>query len=166
MELQLPAVLTANSAFQRQAHRAVGPRTPAPARRLVVLSCMDARLDLFRALGLEVGDAHLLRNAGGRATADAIRSLIVSTHLLGTREVGVVHHTDCGLEGRTDDDIAAATGVTDVEFLAFAGVEQSVHEDVEVIRSCGRLPPGVVVWGAVYDVDTAAVTVVDQPSSS
>jgi len=162
MDLQLPAVLAANTVYQREDFHAAY-RTPAPARRLVILTCMDARLDLFRALGLEVGDAHVLRNAGGRASVDAVRSLVVSTHLLGTREAGVIHHTNCGLEGLTDEDVAQRTGVPDMEFLAFNNVEDSVRSDVDTIRSCGYLPEGVVVWGAVYDVDNGALRVVADP---
>lgn len=162
MELQLPAVLSSNAGYQRDVGR-VGARTPVPARHLVILTCMDARLDLFRALGLEVGDAHLLRNAGGRATDDAIRSLVVSTHMLATREIGVIHHTNCGMEGMTDSDASAKTGVAGMQFLGFESVEASVSEDVEKIRGCGHLPSDVVVWGAVYDVDTGALKVVDEP---
>ena len=162
MQLQLPAVLAANEGYRHGGFHAA-PRTPQPARALVILTCMDARLDLFRALGLEVGDAHILRNAGGRASADAIRSLVVSAHLLGTREVGVIHHTNCGLEGLTDDDVARKTGVSDVEFLAFAEVESSVVEDVEAIRTCDKLPDGFVAWGAVYDVDTGELRTVAAP---
>jgi Carbonic anhydrase len=163
MELQLPALLAANEAYQR-AEFSSAPRTPVPARRLVILTCMDARLDLFRALGLRIGDAHILRNAGGRATADAIRSLVVSAHLLGTREVGVVQHTNCGLEGWSDEELAERTG-SNLEFLTFSDVYVSVREDVDVIRSCGYLPPGFVAWGAIYDVDTGALQVVaDAPS--
>src|SRR3954471_15994616 len=141
MDLQLPAVLDANAAYQQTEFHAA-PRTPQPARHLVILTCMDARLDLFRALGLEVGHAHILRNAGGRASVDAIRSLVVSTHLLATREIVVIHHTNCGLEGLTDADVAEQTGVRDIEFLAFDDVEDSVRVDVEAIRTCGHLPDG------------------------
>src|SRR4051794_6899306 len=118
MDLQLTAVLEANAGYQGGEFHAA-PRTPQPSRHLVVLTCMDARLDLFRALGLEVGHSHILRNAGGRASVDAIRSLVVSTHLLGTREIGVIHHTNCGLEGITDAEVARKTGVDGIEFLAF-----------------------------------------------
>src|SRR3954468_15228411 len=159
MDLQLPAVLDANATYQQTEFHAA-PRTPQPARHLVVLTCMDARLDLFRALGLEVGDAHILRNAGGRASVDAIRSLIVSAHLLGTREIGVIHHTNCGLEGLTDDEVATRTGVTGMPFLTFADLEQSVRDDVGAVRASGHLPADVTVWGAVYDVDTGEVRVV------
>jgi carbonic anhydrase len=164
MDLQLPAVLDANTTYQAGAFHAA-PRTPQPARHLVILTCMDARLDLFRALGLEVGDAHILRNAGGRASPDAIRSLVVSAHLLGTREVGVIHHTNCGLEGLTDDDVAARTGVPGLDYLAFVDLEASVREDVAAIRGCGHLPEGFVAWGAVYDVDNGALRIVTEPDA-
>ena len=164
MDLQLPAVLTANETFQRTEFHQV-PRTPQPDRHLVILTCMDARLDLFRALGLQVGDAHILRNAGGRASLDAIRSLVVSAHLLGTRELGVIHHTNCGLEGVTDDDVAARTGVSEIPFLAFGDLERSVIEDVDAIRACGHLPDDFVTWGAIYDVDSGAVRIVSDPAT-
>ena len=162
MELQLPAVLTANEIY-RHGDFHTAPRTPQPARHLVVLTCMDARLDLFRALGLDLGDAHILRNAGGRASDDAIRSLVVSSHLLGTREIGVIHHTNCGLEGMTDADVAEKTGVPGIAYLAFDDVEESVRDDVTAIRSFGGLPEGTVVWGAVYDVNDGSVRVVAEP---
>jgi carbonic anhydrase len=157
--LQLPALLDANRSYQESGFH-TSDRTPQPQRQLVILTCMDARIDLFRALGLEVGDAHILRNAGGRATPDALRSLVVSSHQLGTREVGVIHHTNCGLEGRTEDEVAERTGVSGMAFLTFDDLEASVREDVEAIRTCGMLPDGFVVWGATYDVDDGAVRVV------
>jgi carbonic anhydrase len=162
MNLQLSEVLAANAEYQKTGAHAA-PRTPQPSRHLVVLTCMDARLDLFRALGLEVGDSHILRNAGGRATDDAIRSLVVSTHLLGTREIVVIHHTNCGLEGMTDADVASKTGVDDIDYLAFEDVEESVRTDVDAIRAFGRLAEGTVVWGAVYDVNDGSVRVVAEP---
>jgi carbonic anhydrase len=162
MDLQLPDVLAANAHYQTTGAHAA-PRTPQPSRHLVILTCMDARLDLFRALGLEVGHAHILRNAGGRASDDAIRSLVVSTHLLGTREIVVIHHTNCGLEGMTDADVASKTGIDGIEYLAFDDVEESVREDVDAIRAAGTLPDGTVVWGAVYDVNDGSVRVVAEP---
>jgi carbonic anhydrase len=158
MDAQLPSLLAANDRYRGE-YRPPS-RTPRPARGLVILTCMDTRLDLFRALGLTVGEAHLLRNAGGRVTDDIMRSLVVSTHLLGTREIGVIHHTDCGLEGRTDQEIAVLTGADEFEFLCFDDVEESVRHDVEVIRASPHLPSDVTVWGAVYDVDTGAVDLV------
>ena len=167
--MELPAVLSANAAYRSElaadasvdGHFRPSPRTPQPSRRLVVLACMDARLDLFRAMGLSVGDAHILRNAGGRAS-DALRSLVVSSHLLGTREIGVVHHTDCGLEGVTDAQVAERTGVHDIDFLAFDSVVQSVHDDVALLLAAAVFPDDVLVWGAVYDVDTGELRVVDE----
>jgi carbonic anhydrase len=162
MEPQLPALLRANEAYRHGGFHVV-PRTPEPARHLVILTCMDARLDLFRSLGLALGDSHILRNAGGRATDDAIRSLVVSSHLLGTREIGIIHHTNCGLEGITDDEVATRTGVANIDYLAFANIEQSVRDDVDTVRGCGFLPEGTTVWGAVYDVDDGELRVVSAP---
>lgn len=144
--------------------------TAAPTRGIAILTCMDARLDLFRLLGLEVGDSHILRNAGGRATTDAIRSLMLSAHWLGTREFAVIHHTGCGLHGVTNDEIAdriaQATGTRpDVDFLPFTDVVQSVHEDVERVRRCPTLPSDATVWGAIYDVHEGRLIPVGEPSS-
>ena len=88
---------------------------------------------------------------------------MVSTRLLATREIGVIHHTNCGLEGYTEDEVAEATGVSGIEFLSFSNVEESVKADVEAIRTSGVLPDDVVVWGAVYDVNTGEVRVVAEP---
>jgi carbonic anhydrase len=159
MDLQLPTILDANRSYQESGFH-TSERTPQPQRKLVILTCMDARLDLFRALGLEVGDAHILRNGGGRATPDALRSLVVSSHLLGTREVGVIHHTNCGLSETTQEEVARKTGVDGIDYFAFDDLHESVREDVERIRTCGLLPDGFVVWGATYDVDDGAVRVV------
>ena len=166
--MELPAILEANQAYQSTGFAAAA-RTPQPKRHLVILTCMDARLDLFRALGLEVGDAHILRNGGGRATPDAIRSLVVSSHLLGTREFGVIHHTNCGLEGKTDAEVADAITSSlgrpapDMPYFAFDDVEASVVEDVDAIFASNALPDDAVVWGGVYDVDDGQVRVVVEP---
>jgi len=130
-----------------------------PARPLVVLTCIDARLDPARSLGLDLGDAHVIRNAGGRATEDAIRSLLISSWLLGTREFAVIHHTDCGMTKFTDpvlrDMILDQAGVeVDIEFLSFADPEQSARDDVDAIRGTKGFPEGVTVSGHVYDVRT------------
>ncbi len=140
----------------------------APRRQLVVLTCMDARLDLFRLLGLAIGDAHLLRNAGGRATDDAIRSMVLSSHWLGTREFVVIHHTGCGLHGVSNEQIGdrveASVGKRpSVDFRPFDDVELSVREDVEVIRLCELLPFDSIVWGAVYDVQTGVLREIVSP---
>lgn len=133
-----------------------------PARHVAVVACMDARLDPARALGLEEGDAHVIRNAGGRAK-DAIRSLAISQQLLGTREVVVIHHTDCGMLTFTDqqlrEKIRADLGVdTDQEFLPFSDLEQSVRDDVQAIRTSPLLLKDVPVRGFIYDVKTGLLS--------
>jgi carbonic anhydrase len=116
-------------------------------------------------LGLEIGDAHVIRNAGGRATDDAVRSLMISSWLLGTRDVLVIHHTDCGMTKFTDDVLVTMikdqTGedVSDRAFLSFSDVEASLREDVDAIRAVTKaLPDGVSVSGHVYDVRTGEVS--------
>jgi len=129
-----------------------------PSRRVAVVACMDARLDPARVLGLEEGDAHVIRNAGGRAQ-DAVRSLVISQQLLGTREVVVIHHTDCGMLTFTDEQLRQKVRdelgtVTDTAFLSFSDVDQSVRDDVAAIRESRLLLKGVPVSGFVYDVKT------------
>jgi len=130
-----------------------------PGRRFAVVACMDARLDPAKALGLEEGDAHVIRNAGGRA-ADALRSLVISQRLLGTQEVIVVHHTDCGmltfdnptLYGICREQLGA--DASDIDFLPFGDLEQSVRDDVAIIRSSPLIAKDTPVTGFVYDVKT------------
>src|SRR5438552_4407277 len=111
-----------------------------PARHVAVLTCMDARLHPARFLGLELGDAHVIRNAGGRASDDAIRSLAISQQLLGTREVAVIHHTDCGMLTFTNEQLRAklqaelGADAAGVDFLPFSDLEQSVRDDLERLR--------------------------------
>lgn len=129
-----------------------------PARRLAVLTCMDARLHPEKFLGLEVGDAHVIRNAGGRASDDAIRSLVISHELLGTREFVVIHHEDCGMltfsneqlpQKLREDMNADASGI---DFLPFGNLDESVRQDVERIRRSPLIPGDIPVSGFVYDV--------------
>jgi len=133
-----------------------------PGRHVAVVACMDARLDPAKALGLEEGDAHVIRNAGGRA-ADAIRSLVISQQLLGTREVVVVHHTDCGMLTFTDEQLRQKVkdelGVdSDTPYLAFSNLEQSVRDDVQAIRTSPQLLKDVPVRGFIYDVKTGRIS--------
>ena len=133
-----------------------------PGRRFAVVACMDARLDPAKALGLAEGDAHVIRNAGGRA-ADALRSLVISQRLLGTQEVIVVHHTDCGmltfdnatLQGICREQLDA--DASDIDFLPFSNLEQSVRDDVETIRSSPLIAKDTPVTGFVYDVKTGRI---------
>jgi len=133
----------------------MSPRLP-----LVVLSCLDARVQPARFLALGVGDAHVIRNAGGRATDDALRSIIVSTQLLGTRECMVIHHTDCRMQTFTNDEVRqklrAKTGVSadDIDFMPFDDLEASAQEDVRTIRAHPLLPKDLDVTAWIYDVET------------
>jgi carbonic anhydrase len=132
--------------------------TAAPLTGLAILTCMDARILVEDALGLRVGDAHIIRNAGGLATEDAIRSLIVSQQLLGTREIIVVAHTQCGLDGAREEDlrerVELSTGfATDMAFGAFADLEAMVREQVEILRDEPALLE-TPVRGLVYEVET------------
>jgi len=155
---EMDRIVDANRAFAE----AYGSRELGlpPARPLVVLTCIDARLDPARFLGLDIGDAHVIRNAGGRATDDAIRSLIISSWLLGTREFLVVHHTDCGMMAFTDEALRdklrqeAGVDASHLEFLAFTDLDQSVRDDVDRLRGDAFLPPDATVSGHVYDVRT------------
>jgi carbonic anhydrase len=125
-----------------------------PGRRFAVVTCMDARLDPARFLGLEEGDAHVIRNAGGVVTDDALRSLVISHHLLGTGEALVIAHTDCGMLTFTDGELRDRLGpdAEDVEFHAFPDLEQRVRESVETIRESKLLPDSFGAAGYVYDV--------------
>jgi carbonic anhydrase len=131
-----------------------------PARHVAVLACMDARLHPAKCLGLDVGDAHVIRNAGGRASEDALRSLIISQRLLGTNEVMVIHHTDCGMLTFTNDQLRdklkSETGsdASEIDFLPFPDLDQSVLDDVKRIKDSPYVDKAVSVAGFVYDVNT------------
>ena len=134
-----------------------------PARQVAVLTCMDARLHPETFLGLRVGDAHVIRNAGGRASDDAIRSLVISQRLLGTKEIAVIHHTDCGMLTFSNDDLVAkirkelGADATGIDFLPFSDLEQSVFDDVETLRGSELIPGDISITGAIYDVKSGRV---------
>ena len=129
-----------------------------PARRLAIVTCMDARLDPARFLGLEPGDAHVIRNAGGLVTDDAIRSLVISHWLLGTQEVAVIAHTDCGMLTFTNDDLRerlradADADASDVDFRPFPELQESVRESLRAVRESPFLPDSLELSGWIYDV--------------
>lgn len=138
--------------------------TAAPRRGMAILTCMDARIDLAGALGLVVGDAHVIRNAAALATEDAIRSLAVSQQLLGTREILVIAHTRCGLHGADESalraQLAASTGQdTAMTFGAFEDLEAMVREQVAILRDEPRLLD-TPVHGLVYEVETGRLRTV------
>lgn len=130
-----------------------------PRKRLAVLTCMDARVVPHAALGMDIGDMHVMRNAGGRVTDDAERSLMLSTRLLGVERVAVMHHTSCGNAG-TDEEIAAKLAETGLESAPrplHANGPDAVAEDVRRLRESRLLAPGVRIDGYVFDVATGRV---------
>ena len=141
-------------------------RDSAPTRRVAVVTCMDARLDVYAALGLQTGEAHVLRNAGGVVSDDVIRSLAISQRRLGTREVMVVHHTRCGMQTLTDDEfreeLLRETGTTPPFAIeSFADLEDDVRQSVLRVRRSPFLAHRDQVRGFVYDVDSHLLREVD-----
>ena len=177
MSTVLTEVLSANSVYAAS----FGPKGDLalpPARRFAILTCMDARLDPAKFAGLSEGDAHVIRNAGGRASDDAIRSLVISYKLLGTREWFVIHHTNCGMEFFTDAlmrdllgqsletaelsaqgfrDVGKGPGSAEAQFVDWLTIshrEHSVAGDVRRIREHPLVPARIPIYGYVYDVKT------------
>jgi carbonic anhydrase len=137
-----------------------------PSRQLAIVTCMDSRLDVFAALGLADGEAHVLRNAGGVITDDVIRSLAISQRRLGTREVMLIHHTDCGMLKVTDDgfrsELQEQTGVAPAFAIeSFADIDADVRQSILRVRRSAFLPHRDTVRGFVYDVDTHRLREVD-----
>jgi carbonic anhydrase len=151
------------SANRRYVRDFPGARAVQPALHLAVVTCMDSRLDLFGALGLAIGDAHLIRNGGGIVTDDVLRSLAISQRALGTREVMLIHHTQCGMFGFDDLEfryqLAKESGAEPTwQVPGFTDVEQDVRQSVARVKECPWLPHREVVRGFVFDVSTAALT--------
>jgi len=156
-----------------------------PARRFAILTCMDARLDPAKYAGLAEGDAHVIRNAGGRASDDAIRSLVISYKLLGTREFFVIHHTNCGMEFFSNEvmrgllassletaeltpsgfrDVGRGPGSTageQVDWLTIKDQKQAVLDDVERIRTHPLIPKSIPIYGFIYDVQSGKLIEVE-----
>jgi len=133
-----------------------------PGKKVVVLACMDARLDPARALGLEEGDAHVIRNAGGVVSEDAIRSLVISQRLLGTEEIILIHHTDCGMltftDGAVKDQIEADTGIRPSFALeAFGDLDADVRQSIARIKASPFVPRTDKIRGFVYQVEDGAL---------
>ncbi len=151
------ALLDNNAAYVSEFEK--GDLPLPPARKLAVLACMDARLDPAKVLGLEEGDAHVIRNAGGVVSDDALRSLAISQNLLGTEEIVLIHHTDCGMLTFTDDEFAGKLEQETGERPAwpvhtFRDLEQNVRESIERIKSSPFVPNTDKVRGFVYEVET------------
>ena len=143
--------------------------SPRPARKVAVLSCMDTRIDLFPMLGLQRGDAHIIRNAGGLVTEDAIRSLSASQRLLGTEEIVVVMHEGCGLHGASEDEYAqalAADGVLPTWRLgAFSDVEDTLRHSLARLRASKELTARDHIRGFVFDPEDGTLREVDPPAA-
>ena len=132
-----------------------------PARKLAIVACMDARITVEQILGLNTGDAHIIRNAGGIVTEDTIRSLIISHTLLGTQEFMIINHTDCGMLTFKDEDLKARlkqethlTASSPETFHAFTNLQNNVREQVQKVKSHPWIPKDIPVRGFVYDVKT------------
>src|SRR5947209_10859601 len=126
---------------------------PGPSQRLAVVTCMDARIDVFAALGLHLGEAHVIRNAGGRVTEDVLRSLALSAHVLGVDTVVVMQHTRCGLAGVSDAELQARTGA-DLGFFPIDDHAAALREDIDLLTTKTYLEPLKVIAGFVYDVES------------
>jgi carbonic anhydrase len=151
-------VLAANQIYAR--NHELRKLTPRPERKLAVLTCMDTRLSI-RTLGLKTGDAHIIRNAGGIVTDDVVRSLVVSHYLLGTEEIMVINHTDCGLMHTNEQDLrariqnrAGTAAVAPAFFYTFQNIDENVRHQLQKLRSHPWIPDSVAVRGFVYDVTT------------
>ena len=188
MSTVLDEVLAANNAYADSFGSRADLPLP-PARRLAFLTCMDARLDPAGYAGLTEGDAHVIRNAGGRASDDAIRSLVISYKLLGTAEWFVIHHTDCGMQFFTDHvirgllessletaalgpegfhDVGAGPGSTEgdyIDWLTISDQTGSVVEDVRRIRNHPLVPARIPIYGFVYDVHTGRLNEVPEATA-
>ena len=153
-------LLKNNAEFARDFRK--GDLPMPPGKGLAVVACMDARLNVYALLGLEEGQAHVIRNAGGVVTDDVIRSLAISQHLLGTREVLLIHHTDCGMLTFTDDevkaDLEAATGLRPHFALeAFGDLERDIRQSIARIKHSPFVAHKDSIRGFVYDVHTGAL---------
>ena len=185
----LDEVLAANEAYAASFGAKSELALP-PARRFAILTCMDARLDPAKYAGLAEGDAHVIRNAGGRASDDAIRSLVISYKLLGTKEFFVIHHTNCGMEFFTDEvirgllassldtaalgddgfyDVGTGPGSPEaryIDWLTITDNAQSVAEDVARIRSHPLVPGRIPIYGYIYDVATGRLVEVPEATKA
>lgn len=184
----LQEVLEANTKYASQFSRGEVPMPPG--RGFAILTCMDARLDPAKYAGLSEGDAHVIRNAGGRASDDAIRSLVISYKLLGTKEWFVIHHTHCGMETFTDEimrgllssslktasvdasgwhDSGVGSGSKEgdyIDWLTISDLEGSVTDDVQRIKSHPLVPSEIPVYGFVYDVKTGKLIEVPEATQA
>ena len=151
--MEIARLLEANRAYVPRHENVTDAR---PTRRLAVVTCMDARIDVFASLGLHLGEAHVIRNAGGRVTDDVLRSLALSAHILGVETVLVMQHTNCGLAGVTDKELRERTGA-DLTFLSIDDHAAALREDVDLLTQQPVLQPVRMIGGCVFDVVTGEI---------
>jgi len=188
MTTEIDAILAANAAYA-ESFGEKGKLVAKPARKIAILTCMDARFDPAKAAGLREGDAHVIRNAGGRASEDAIRSLVISYKLLGTRDWLVIHHTECGLLTITDGemrdllaksletavwdgngwhDVGAGPGSSEGDYINWMMIKsepECLIGDVQRIRNHPLVPGNIAIYGYVYDVKTGRLREVPEASA-
>ena len=150
---QIAPLLAANKGYAAARANVADAR---PSRHLAVITCMDARIDVFAVLGLHLGEAHVLRNAGGRVTDDVLRSLALSSHVLGVDTVVVMQHTQCGLAGVTDEELRDLTGA-DLGFFPIDDHAAALQEDIDLLAAQPYLDPVKVIAGFVYDVQSGEI---------
>jgi carbonic anhydrase len=150
---QIAEILSANRGYAMAQDRIADPK---PSRHLAIVTCMDARIDVFAALGLRLGEAHVIRNAGGRVTDDVLRSLAVSSSVLDVDTVVVLQHTKCGLAGVSNEELRRATGA-DLDFRAFNDHAAALDADLRLLTGTSYLSSVKTIYGLVYDVDTRAI---------
>ena len=147
---EISQLLSANRGYAAARASVADPR---PGRRMAVVTCMDARIDVFAVLGLHLGEAHVIRNAGGRVTDDVLRSLALSSNVLGVQTVVVMQHTKCGLAGVTDEELREITGA-DLGFFPIDDHAAALREDIGLLAEKPYLAPLMVIAGFIYDVES------------
>jgi carbonic anhydrase len=148
---RISELLQANESYAAARANVADPR---PGRHMAVVTCMDARIDVFAVLGLHLGEAHVIRNAGGRVTEDVLRSLALSSGVLGVDAAVVMQHTECGLKGVSDAQLREITGAADLGFLPIDDHAAALREDVERLAQTPYLSQLRVIAGVVYDVES------------
>ncbi len=162
--MSIEELLAANTAYAASFAKSAMPMPPG--RQIAIVTCMDARIETGRAFGLAEGDAHVIRNAGGRVS-EALRSLAISQELLGTREVAIIHHTDCGMLTFSDEQLRKrlrehlGADADHVSFLAFSDLEQSVRDDLAAYRESKMVLQDIPVRGFIFDVKTGKLSEVE-----
>jgi carbonic anhydrase len=150
---EIGRLLDANAGYAAARANVADPR---PGRRLAIVTCMDARIDVFAALGLHLGEAHVIRNAGGRVTDDVLRSLALSIHVLGVDTVVIMQHTKCGLAGVSDEELQALTGA-DLGFFPIDDHAAALREDIKLLTTKSYMKPLKLIAGLVYDVESGEI---------